>query len=141
MRLLVLIFIILLHFCSFSQSIDVQHYRFEIQLSDETDKINGKAIVTIAFPNSAREFSLDLVQQKNNGKGMKVESVKGKNVGNFQQVNDKVLVQLKNASAKTVDTFEITYGGIPMDGLIISKNKFGDRTFFSDNWPDRAHNR
>ena len=29
---------------------------------------------------------------------------------------------------------------IPADGLIISKNKYGDRTFFSDNWPDRAHN-
>jgi aminopeptidase N len=29
--------------------------------------------------------------------------------------------------------------GTPADGLIISKNKFGDRTFFADNWPNRAH--
>jgi len=34
--------------------------------------------------------------------------------------------------------FVIKYSGIPADGLIISKNKFGDRTFFGDNWPDRA---
>ncbi|MDL5050110.1 hypothetical protein QQ054_29310 [Oscillatoria amoena NRMC-F 0135] len=36
--------------------------------------------------------------------------------------------------------FTINYSGIPQDGLIISKNKFGDRTFFGDNWPDRARN-
>ena len=28
----------------------------------------------------------------------------------------------------------------PADGLIISKNKYGHRTFFADNWPNRAHN-
>jgi aminopeptidase N len=27
---------------------------------------------------------------------------------------------------------------VPADGLIISKNKYGDRTFFSDHWPNRA---
>jgi aminopeptidase N len=32
----------------------------------------------------------------------------------------------------------ITYAGVPADGLIISKNLYGDRTFFGDNWPDRA---
>ncbi|MGZ3874952.1 MAG: M1 family aminopeptidase, partial [Mucilaginibacter sp.] len=29
---------------------------------------------------------------------------------------------------------------VPADGLIISTNKFGHRTFFGDNWPNRAHN-
>lgn len=36
-------------------------------------------------------------------------------------------------------TLTIQYEGIPRDGLIISTNKYGRRTFFSDNWPDRAH--
>jgi aminopeptidase N len=36
--------------------------------------------------------------------------------------------------------YRIAYAGIPSDGLIISENRFGDRTFFGDNWPDRAHN-
>src|SRR4029079_12113458 len=35
--------------------------------------------------------------------------------------------------------YTIFYHGIPNDGLIISKNKYGDRTFFADNWPSRAH--
>ena len=34
----------------------------------------------------------------------------------------------------------IAYAGIPRDGLIIAANKHGDRTFFGDNWPNRAHN-
>jgi aminopeptidase N len=38
-----------------------------------------------------------------------------------------------------VKTFEIRYHGIPVDGLIISTNRYGDRTFFADNWPNRAH--
>ncbi|MBO9571462.1 MAG: M1 family metallopeptidase, partial [Chitinophagaceae bacterium] len=33
----------------------------------------------------------------------------------------------------------VNYSGVPTDGLIISKNKFGQRTFFSDHWPNRAH--
>jgi aminopeptidase N len=138
MRLLFLIFVSLLSLQGFTQ-IDVKHYRYHIQLSDETDKINVKATIAISFPISTKEFSLDLTQQKGN-KGMKVEEVKGKNVAAFQQSNDKLIIQLKNTFANATDTFEIIYSGIPSDGLIISKNRFGDRTFFSDNWPNRAHN-
>jgi aminopeptidase N len=44
------------------------------------------------------------------------------------------------ASNNSVHIYTITYQGIPADGLIISKNEFGHRTFFGDNWPNRAHN-
>ena len=32
----------------------------------------------------------------------------------------------------------VRYSGTPATGLLIGKNKHGDRTFFSDNWPNRA---
>jgi aminopeptidase N len=141
MRILFLVFLTVTFFHGFSQAIDVQHYSFRLLLSDDNDKVNGRAIVVVSFPDATTHFSLDLVQVKNNGKGMKVENVKGRNVNEFKQTNDRVVIQLKNAAtAKSTDTFEIVYSGIPADGLIISKNKFGDRTFFSDNWPDRARN-
>ncbi len=59
----------------------------------------------------------------------------------FQQENDKITITSPD-SFKENDTLDaiITYKGIPADGLIISKNKYGDRTFFADNWPTRAHN-
>ena len=34
----------------------------------------------------------------------------------------------------------IRYDGTPARGLIISRNKFGERTFFGDNWPNNARN-
>jgi aminopeptidase N len=43
------------------------------------------------------------------------------------------------ATKGTQRTYRILYSGIPDDGLIISKNKFDDRTFFGDNWPNRCH--
>ena len=137
-----ILFFVLLFFVSipgFSQNIDVEHYRFQIQLSDENNKINGIATIFVAFLQPAKEFSLNLIQQNGNGKGMKVNEVKGRNVAGFQQLDDHVIIQLKNSAAsKSRDSFEIIYSGIPADGLIISKNRFGDRTFFSDNWPNRA---
>lgn len=140
MRFFSLLFFTLFSTIVFCQPIDVQHYRFQISLSDENDKINSQATLTIGFPVATKSFSLDLVQQKANGKGMKVENVRGKNVASFRQANDQLTIELLNATQPAaVDTFEIWYSGVPADGLVISKNKFGDRTFFSDNWPNRAH--
>ena len=49
-------------------------------------------------------------------------------------------INLASPSVKDeIKKFTINYSGIPSDGLIISKNKYGDRTFFGDNWPNRAH--
>lgn len=125
---------------SFSQAMDVQHYKYELELSDEQDRIDGKATAVITFLQPVKEVLLDLVQPKGNGKGMKVNEVKGVSVAGFQQVDDKIKIQLKaGAAVNRSDTFQIFYSGVPADGLIISKNKYGDRTFFSDNWPNRAH--
>lgn len=58
----------------------------------------------------------------------------------FSHHHDKLIIS-GNRPFKRGDTvlLNIFYKGIPDDGLIISKNKYGDRTFFADNWPDRAH--
>lgn len=137
-RLLSVLFLFAYCF-GFSQNIDVQHYTFRLQLSDETDRIKGEADILVKLPQGATSFSLNLVQVKPDGKGMKVDSVKGENVEGFRQVNDLINIQLKHA-VSTPLSVRIYYNGVPADGLIISKNKYGDRTFFSDNWPNRAHN-
>jgi aminopeptidase N len=122
------------------QSIDVQHYQFQLFLNDENNRIAGRAIVQIKFLQPVNTFSLDLGQAQPDGKGMKVDSVNGLSVSGFQQKNNKVIISLKSAAiVHSVQSFRIVYNGIPEDGLIISKNRYGDRTFFADNWPDRAH--
>jgi len=41
--------------------IDVQHYRYEIELNDQSDGIAGKALITIKFLSDASQVKLDLV--------------------------------------------------------------------------------
>jgi aminopeptidase N len=120
--------------------IDVQHYGFNIQLSDATDNIRGKADITVKFLATPGSFQINLVKKGVKGKGMAVNRVleNGRAV-RFQQDSDVVNIYTK-AIANATRTYTITYEGIPADGLIISTNKFGHRTFFGDNWPNRAHN-
>lgn len=119
---------------------DVQHYTFNLKLNDENDIIKGKAEVTVKFTDDVPEVQLNLVKKNANGKGMLVSSIteNGK-VLKFDQDSEVVHI-LEPQKAKSTRTFTINYEGIPADGLIISKNKFGHRTFFGDNWPNRAHN-
>jgi len=120
--------------------IDVQHYGFTLQLTDANNSIKGQAKITLKFLKDANSFKLDLVKQKASGKGMLVSSVteNGKKL-TFRQDSDAVKITT-TAKAGTAHTYTISYAGIPADGLIISTNKFGHRTFFGDNWPNRAHN-
>lgn len=123
-----------------AQQIDVQHYRYGIELSDESDRIRGEAVVDLQFLQPSGQFSLDLTGQRGS-KGMQVSAVEGEGVSRFEQKDNKVTVVLKKQGvAREQRRFTIRYSGVPADGLIISRNKYGDRTFFSDNWPNRAHN-
>jgi aminopeptidase N len=121
--------------------IDIKQYTFQLEVNDSTDVIAGKASILILFKKSISEFELDLTNKKEKGQGMEVLQVllNGKALA-FQHKNDrlKILIQ-QPITANEQLTFEITYKGIPQDGLIIGKNKFGDRGFFGDNWPDRGH--
>ena len=126
-----------------SQSkIDVLHYKYEIELSDLSDTIKGKATIQLKVNHPTDKISLDLALVNNKGKGM-VASVLLETSEPLisKQTADKLEITLQG-QAKTNDqkTIIIEYKGIPADGLIISKNKYGHRTFFADNWPNRGHN-
>jgi len=122
------------------KDMDVQHYTFAIGLNDANDNIKGKADVTIKFTGNVNEPELNLVKKNNTGKGMLVSSINedGKSL-KFVQDSDVIHI-LSPAKINTTHTYTINYSGIPADGLIISTNKHGHRTFFGDNWPNRAHN-
>ncbi len=143
-KLILAIFILLGSLQSKAQvtfpAIDVQHYTFAISLNDQDDVIKGVATVDIKFINDVSAFQLNLVKANAEGKGMTVSSIKsdGRNIA-FSQDSDVVNI---NSAAKSgsLHSYIISYQGVPADGLIISKNEYGHRTFFGDNWPNRAHN-
>ena len=125
---------------SLQRGFDVQHYTFTIQLSDVNDTIKGQATVTIKALRDLTTLPFDLVKQNNKGKGMLVSSIK-EGQKNISFVQDSAVVHIISSPLKnSLHSYTITYQGIPADGLIISVNKFGHRTFFGDNWANRAHN-
>jgi aminopeptidase N len=125
-----------------SANIDVKRYVFEIVINDSTDVIAGVATITFVPRKNISEFSIDLISQNDLHKGMEITalSLNGAPL-KFEHKSDVVKIWLdKTRNASEDVTIVITYKGIPKDGLIISKNKYGDRTFFADNWPDRGRN-
>ncbi|MFD1095618.1 M1 family metallopeptidase [Salegentibacter chungangensis] len=131
------LFAILLSAASLAQNpaIDVQKYEFSLELTDENDVISGMAGIDYELKQDTDSLVFDLVSQNEDGKGMKVDSIlsNGKKL-QFEQTKEKLKIVTPDSSEVT-----IFYHGIPQDGLIISRNKYGDRTFFGDNWPNRAH--
>lgn len=123
------------------ESIDVLSYRYFLSLYDHTDEIQGMADIEISFKKDVDQFQLDLSGGLGEQGGMKVTGITedGQEVP-FLHQDDHLILTIAGAREGTQRTYSITYSGIPSDGLIISENKFGDRTFFGDNWPNRGHN-
>jgi aminopeptidase N len=143
MRFLFLAFIFVVAAQVNAQSkIDVLHYRFHIELNDNNDTIYGQAEIKLRFLEATSSVDLDLVQSVNNSKGMVFINASGYRMHGYTSRNSGTLsLMLSQPAAKNdTATYTINYKGIPADGLIISKNKYGRRTFFADNWPDRGHN-
>lgn len=122
-----------------NQAIDIQHYLFQIELNDRDDAIEGHASITIQFKQSIPQLLLDLVAAQSDGSGMEVSSVSvDGQARNFRHHIDILTIDLPSIRPGEIKVVSIDYKGIPRDGLIIGKNKYGDRTFFGDNWPNRA---
>ena len=125
--------------------IDAINYKFEFELSDATDEILGITTVDVRFLAVGIEtLRLDLIKKSSTleNKGMSVTTVEseGKPVA-YKHERDALLITLPAPSTKCQRSqFTITYRGIAATGLIIGDNKYGDRTFFSDNWPNKGRN-
>jgi len=121
--------------------IDVLNYTFYIRVNDTTNIIEGEAIIDFKLLKQTDTISLNLVNKDASGKGMRVSKVfyDTKNTA-FKQQNNFLNINVLNKITTTNHSIHIFYKGVPKDGLIISKNKYDDRTFFGDNWPNRAQN-
>ncbi|OLY91695.1 Peptidase family M1 [Cnuella takakiae] len=140
MKLLLTLSAVLLASLLQAQVPDVQHYDFQLQLSDQHDSIRGVATIRFQYTDtfSSVRFNLAGLQR---GKGMRVNEVraKDKRIAFSHQQNDLFIDMRGLDRQQPEQEVVIQYAGIPADGLIISRNKYGSRTFFADNWPNRAH--
>ncbi len=126
----------------YNPSIDVIDYDFAIKISDTTDVIKATSSNHFILHDNTDKIQFDLTSKDTTGKGMVIEKIIFEDIPlKFTHKNDKITIK-KLDTWKSNDSIKILifYSGIPKDGLIISNNKYGERSFFGDNWPDRAHN-
>jgi aminopeptidase N len=127
------------------QPIDLEHYRFAIVLTDTTDRIVGEATIRLRLLTTGMTtVTLDLAGMTSDraGKGMTVQDVTtaAGHPLRFTHRADRLAIVLDAPSSRDgqVIEFVVRYSGIPADGLQIKPNPHGDRTFFSDNWPNKV---
>ena len=121
-----------------NKAIDVQHYVFRLQISAAHDTLAATATIDVLLKEAVQAFDLDLQNQSEKG-GMAILrlTING-HESEFSHLNNRISITT-NGKAGDVLQIEIDYKGVPQDGLVIGPNLFGDKTFFGDNWPDRAH--
>ena len=146
--LLAVIFSLLINTCFADKyprnyNIDIQHYAFELTLSDNSDLIIGRTTIQVMFRTTdVKQLRLDLVNTTDlrKGKGMEVDSVTYNNkCVEFMHENDVLFIKLPGGIEKNkLYSFVVYYKGIPADGLRIGATRYGDRSFFNENWPNRT---
>lgn len=124
-------------------AVDMVHYAFELTLSDQTDTIAGRTTLTVLFrTGDTKHLRLDLINRTaaRGGKGMVVEQVLFENAPvSFRHEQDALFILLPRSPDKnTTASFVVRYKGIPADGLRIGPTRYGDRSFFNENWPNRT---
>jgi aminopeptidase N len=117
--------------------IDIIKYEFHIRINDQNNRIKAETKLWFKRLKPVNTIVLNLKNLNQNGKGMQVSSVtdfEGK-ILQYKHTNDSLYINISGVSDTLID---IRYAGIPADGLYIKPNRYGQRTFFGDNWPDRA---
>ena len=127
----------------FNYQIDIQHYAFELTLSDDIDELIGTAAIEILFKsNDVGQFRLDLANKTEErlGKGMEVSSIVSEGIQlKYRHQGDALVIKMDQPVGKgSLRTFIIEYRGIPQAGLEIKNNHNGDRTFFCESWPNNT---
>lgn len=115
--------------------LDALEYRVRLNIPEASDDISAEAAIDFALKADApRELPLDFGALTVDG-----VTVNGKSA-EFRQTEGRLLVALAGThkSGERLNV-AIKYHGHPTDGLFFKRNKFGDRTVFADNWPNRAH--
>ena len=121
-------------------NIDILHYAFDLTLTDNSDVVVGITTIDVRFLAAGElQLRLDLMEDRE-GKGMTVDWVR---MGDadlvYRHEEEQLFIDLPQAPAAG-ERIRVTVGyhGTPANGLKIAPNKHGDRTFFSDNWPNKA---
>jgi aminopeptidase N len=115
--------------------LDALQYRITLRLADASEEISAETEIVFAIrADGVREIPLDFA-------GLTVDGVtENGRAASFKRAEGHLNVALGgDYHSGDLVTVAVKYHGAPTDGLFFKQNKFGDRTVFADNWPNRAH--
>lgn len=123
--------------------IDAVNYAFRLELTDSSNAIRGELVFDLRVLSAdATVLRLDLINRSValGGKGMLVTAVERDGAAApYTHSGDELRIPLPSGMPlPRRSRVVVRYVGTPANGLQIGLNKHGDRTFFSDNWPNRA---
>ncbi|MFL6256284.1 MAG: M1 family aminopeptidase [Pyrinomonadaceae bacterium] len=116
-------------------ALDALQYRIRLNIADTGEEISAETEIVFEVKTAGlREVLLDF-------DGLAVDGVTEQgHAAKFERAGGRLRVQLEDVlHAGDILRVAVKYHGTPSDGLYFKRNKFGDRTVFADNWPDRAH--
>ncbi len=121
--------------------IDIEHYRFELLMSDQDDTLRAEATISARYlVGGDSTLRLDLVNAsaQREGRGMVVTDVRtGDRSVAYHHADDALRVELGRPTRPgELVHVQVAYRGVPAAALRFGPNKYGDRTIFSDNWPN-----
>lgn len=120
--------------------IDVIDYDVSLELFEEHDTIFVLEAITFRMEEACDSFFVDL-ESIHEGKGMQLQSpVKCDGyIIESRHENNRIWLYPNETWVGQEKKLLFYFSGVPKTGLIIGENKFSDRTYFGDNWPNRAH--
>ena len=118
--------------------VDALHYVLRLTLGDDSNEVRGEATLRFLADN-VREVFLDLASTSG-GKGMTVSAVTRDGVPvSFTHQNDRLHISFPSPVPVGAEvSVTVQYHGVPADGLRLIANMHGERTAFSESWPNRA---
>src|SRR5262245_18956755 len=116
-------------------ALDVIHYEIALELADQSDAISATTRVHVRMrQDGITGMWLDL-------EAMKVDNLKvGDADRSFTQHDGRISFEFDRPYLREeIVVIEIKYHGRPdAAGLLIGKNRHGQRVYFAENWPDKA---
>ncbi len=116
----------------YAPGVNALHYDVEIGLAKKTVWIAGKVRIKVAVEEDSPILPLDFT-----GLELNQVLINGKEM--YHTYEDGVVrIPLKHYQKGDSIEVELSYQGVPDDGLIIGDNIHGNQTAFVDNWPNRT---
>lgn len=114
--------------------VDVQEVRAHVRLSPETLRIDARAVLTVAHPDTLRTLALGL-DDALDVRGVRV----GGRAVEARREGDALLVPLGSDGAPPgrLSVVSVDYRGVPAAGLYAGEAA-GQRVVYTDGWPDRT---